>query len=222
MDNTNNLNIKYKSWDEITIKVFNKINNIDKNIEPQEAVIELLAILTDTDTNTILNTNINKINKLTEEILFIQTPPQINTNKKHTTITVGNKKLKIVEPKNFTVSQYIDFQAYSNPVNLTNIITTAYIPTDKDTYNKDYNIEELAEEIENKLPITTAQEIGFFLIRRFQTSILNTLRYSIWMMKILKRLTMSKLQKEAMNLRIKEMEGLMLTHGTFLSRPFQI
>lgn len=222
MDNTNNLNIKYKSWDEITIKVFNKINNIDKNIEPQEAVIELLAILTDTDTNTILNTNINKINKLTEEILFIQTPPQINTNKKHTTITVGNKKLKVVEPKNFTVSQYIDFQAYSNPVNLTNIITTAYIPTDKDTYNKDYNIEELAEEIENKLPITTAQEIGFFLIRKFQTSILNTLRYSIWMMKILKRLTMSKLQKEAMNLRIKEMEGLMLTHGTFLSRPFQI
>lgn len=222
MDNTNNLNIKYKSWDEITIKVFNKINNIDKNIEPQEAVIELLAILTDTDTNTILNTNINKINKLTEEILFIQTPPQINTNKKHTTITVGNKKLKIVEPKNFTVSQYIDFQAYSNPVNLTNIITTAYIPTDKDTYNKDYDIEELAEEIENNLPITTAQEIGFFLIRRFQTSILNTLRYSIWMMKILKRLTMSKLQKEAMNLRIKEMEDLMLTHGTFFSRPFQI
>lgn len=118
----------------------------------------------------------------------------------------GNSYDVCTDLQNFSISQYIDFQELWPKIKDSNeaysqLLATFIIPEGK-KYNKDYNLRETIEEIENFLPIPQANSVLYFFLISLARSIRATEICYTLLMKILMRRTKTKEEKE----KIKSLE----------------
>lgn len=205
------IELKYKSWKEISINTFNKLKEIRINsndsIELLDSNIALLSILCDVDEDTIASLTTSEFSTLLSQTTFLSTLPKVKIQDTYT--INGNKYEVFLTLKDMSVAQYIDFQTFYKDQDkyYKELLACFLIPKGK-KYGEDYDIQKVIDDIGNHLSIVDANSILFFFVLLFQSLTKATLTYSIRQMKKARK-KMNKEEQEKIDMAIAEMKRAM-------------
>lgn len=195
------IKIKYKSWDEVPIKLYREISEIcQRECEPLDKNIALISLLSGTQEDDIWSLKMDEVEPLFQEIGWLWNF-KFNKNWHGKKIKINGKSYSVsVDLQDFTISQYIDFQELwpklkESDEAYAQILATFIVPEGK-KYNKDYNLQETISEIDSYLPITQANSVLNFFLLSLARSIRATEICYTQLMKILQRRAKTKEEKE--------------------------
>lgn len=202
------IELKYKSWKEISVNTFNKLKEIRVNsndsIELLDSNITLLSILCDVDEDTIADLTTSEFSTLLSQTAFLKDMPKVKIQEYY---KINGKEYQVfLSMKNMTVSQYIDFQTFYKEQDkyFKELLACFIIPKGK-KYGEDYDVQEVIDDIGNHLSIVDANSILFFFVLLYQSLTKAMLTYSIQQMKKAKR-KMNKEEREKIDLAIEEVK----------------
>lgn len=207
------MKLKKKSWDDISINEYYELVDAmeDANLQPLDKSVALLAVLCECTPEEIYNLPMYEIDKLNSQIGWIR---KFDFSKrfhsKH--LTLAGKKYDVcVNLQEMTVSQYMDFQMLWGKNDLKtyfgNILCCFIIPSGK-KYCEGYDVQALADEFRDEIPITLANSVCFFFLKRLVLSIKTSLLFLQIMMKQMGKETPNKEVMEQMVAAKKEMARL--------------
>lgn len=205
------IELKYKSWKEISINTFNKLKEIRINsndsIELLDSNIALLSILCDVDEDTIASLTTSEFSTLLSQTTFLSTLPKVKIQDTYT--INGNEYEVFLTLKDMSVAQYIDFQTFYKDQDkyFKELLACFLIPKGK-KYGEDYDIQKVIDDIGNHLSIVDANSILFFFVLLFKSLTKVMLTYSIRQMKKAKK-KMNKEEQEKIDLAIAETKRAM-------------
>lgn len=189
------LELKIKSWNDVSIDKYYEILNIfkDENKAEFDKYMSLLALLCDVDEDTVYDLEMLKAQALFSQIKWVN---DFSFQKKKggmgtiNTVMIDGKKYNVgVDLQNFTVSQYIDFQTFWHKKDLEqyygNILAVFLIP-EGCKYGEGYDVAELASTIRQKVSIVTANQVCFFFLNSLAISIKGIQIYLDWMKRKMK------------------------------------
>lgn len=171
------MELKYKNWDEISIKKFDEIKKALKtNFNNElEANLAMLSILCDVDIQEIENLPLTEFSRLLKQTDFIAKMPKVDIKDKY---VINGKKYNVCLSVNkMTTAQYIDYQTFGKDIdgNLKNLVSVFLIPEGK-KYGE-YDLEEVIDELYNNMPIADAYSVCFFFTLQLQSLTKVTLSY---------------------------------------------
>lgn len=209
------IELKYKSWKEISINTFNKLKKIRINsndsLELLDSNIALLSILCDVDEDTIASLTTSEFSTLLSQTTFLSTLPKVKIQDTYT--INGNKYEVFLSLKDMSVAQYIDFQTlYKDQDKYYKELLACFLIPKGKKYGEDYDIQKVIDDIGNHLSIVDANSILFFFVLLFQSLTKATLTYSIRQMKKARK-KMNKEEQEKIDLAIAEMKRAMTLVG---------
>ena len=181
------MDLKYKSWKDITIDVYEKIRAIkadELNTDEQalDLNIKLLSILCDVDEDTITDLPITEFSNLVSKTEFLKDMPKYTIE---STYKVGDRFFDVqTNLRAMTTAQFIDFQTLvkEQDKNLSNLLACFMLPKGK-KYGEDYDIIEVAEYLKKNMSIAIARSVMFFFTLEYQVLQKVMLDYSIKEMK---------------------------------------
>lgn len=204
------LEIKYKSYKEMPISIYNKLVEItnNDNLEEYDKHFNIIALLTDKNVDEIFDMPLEELNGINNKLEFLNNFEYDKNKKfKNNKIIINNKPYIVIDPSSkLSVAQYVDFQQYTNTEkpDIANILSTILIPEGK-TYNKDYDVFETIEDINNNLDIITAIEIQNFTTKKCAKYINHILHYLRFQMKLIKMNPITKKEKKKILKELKEL-----------------
>ena len=155
------MGIKKVTWDDVTLKMFNQIQDILES--PDEyTVYNLIDVIYNVQVSDLSVTEVSKYS-----LDFLSTPvPVKNVKLKDKYVLNGktyNSNIDLTEVK---TSQFIDFTNYvkDNPNDFAKLLSVFIIP-EGHTYNNGYNIKEVQDDI-LQMPIADVQSLAFFMIKQ--------------------------------------------------------
>lgn len=161
--------LKHKSWDDISIKLYDEIVNINNNNEMTdfEKNVKILSLLMEKKEDDIMNENINNISDIVKYTSFLS-DFNFNKDKKPKHLIINGMKCTIkYDIKDMTYAQFTDFQTFYKmgiSEHMQNILSTLIVP-DGHKYGENYDIDEFTNAIYNELSITNAQTLLFFFLK---------------------------------------------------------
>lgn len=195
--------IRYNNWDAVPISKYIKISNIctDDAIDDTAKSVGVISELSDVDESVIWDLPMSEINKLVNDIKWVN---KFDFKKRWTIkkLNVGDKKCHIdYDLQNMTISQYVDFQTAwrikDSQEKLVPVLSCFIIP-DGCKYNDGYDIVEFRKEIEDNIPITVANSVCFFFLKKLRNSIKSSLICSQMMLKALRKTMKNKEMRDQM------------------------
>lgn len=210
------IKLKYKSWEDITIPIYQEIIDIAKSGEHGEEAfthreMDILAVLCDSDRESLGDLLIEDYTKLAHEARFLQKmpfyiPPQ-------TIILRGVEYRIVVDIAKFTLAQYAEYNTLRADVktNVSQILACLFIPTTAKVYADNYDVKEVVEAIEAELPYYKAHGILHFFQAAQSLSLANTLRLEAKRLKKMARKMEDRAEKHKV---LKEAEEL---HKAYIS-----
>lgn len=201
--------LKYKSWSEVPISLYYDISSITdmEDLEPVDKNVKLISLLSDTPEDDIWSLSMNEAESVFSQLgwLWSFSFPKNNPGKK---MKIGDKTFTLsTDLQEFTISQYIDFQNLWHEFKdnkesaLPQLLAVFLVPEGR-KYNTDYKTSDIAQFFLTRMPITTANQILYFFLLSLARSIRATeICYGL-MMKILRKRTKTKEEKE----KIKNLE----------------
>lgn len=171
-------------YKDLTLYKYLEISKITEaeNLSTNERNLAILAILTDKTEDDLLDLPIGEFSQLMSQAAFLtEKAPTVGVRKKYTcglfTLVPSEDIMKM------TAGQYIDFQEYATMKDLAGILSTVLVPRGH-RYGDGYDPQHVREAILNKLPITDANALMAFFLRRCNASIRAILFCSAWIRKL--------------------------------------
>lgn len=209
------IELKYKSWKEISVNTFNKLKDIKVNsndsLEVLDSNIALLSILCDVDEDTIASLTTSEFSTLLSQTAFLSTLPKVKIQDTYT--INGNEYEVFLTLNDMSVAQYIDFQTFYKDQDkyFKELLACFLIPKGK-KYGEDYDTQKVIDDIGNHLSIVDANSILFFFVLLYQSLTKAMLTYSIRQMKKARK-KMNKEEQEKIDLAIAETKRAMTLVG---------
>lgn len=173
------ISLKYKTWDDINIKLYKRLYALSKDIEDViDCEIAIVALLCDCSEDEILNLPIPEYQRLRGECQWIASKPDV---KPYAPKSIKLKREYDVyyDVSKITTAQFIDFQNYlkQNDMDkyLTNILAVFIVPKGK-MYG-DIPVEDVMADIEENISIKMALSMCFFFTTEYLTLLKLTLSY---------------------------------------------
>ena len=186
------MNLKIKSWAECPIATYRRLVAVaEDNLSEAEKDIAAIAILCKESEDEVWKLTVPEVQTLISQLNWLKSF-DFDRNPKMNKLSINGVKCNVdTDLTKFTVAQYIDFQSsYGKGIttdNLPVLLGTILIPEGKN-YNEGYDLQEWISDIDNYLPITMANSIGFFLLQNLERQRRITQLYLLWMQKrIVKR-----------------------------------
>lgn len=201
--------LKYNSWDEISIKMYDDIvkTTRDESLSEFEKNVKILALLWDKSEDEIMNMNITDIEETNKYTSFLS-DFKFDNKKRPKTLMIGDTECEInYDLKEMCYAQFVDFQTYYQmgvDEHIQHILSTVIIPKGK-RYGEGYNVDEHIDAIYNEMPITTSQSVLFFFVRRLVSSYKSSRTSLISMMKKM----MKKEKNPQMKKKLEEIQSLL-------------
>ena len=197
------------SWKDINLKEYKKIveilnRELDSDLEKD---ISILAVLLNVPEDSLYDMNIMELQRLLGQMSWIKEEKYVYKNKikKMNKLVIDGKEY-VVNPdiNKFTVSQYLDFQNFWDKRNerMGNLLAVFIIPKGC-KYNEGYDVIKLADRLEEVFTLDDWNDVCFFFLRNYYSSIKVSLISSEWMIKTLIRKTKNPKEKEKL-MKIKE------------------
>ena len=207
------IELKHKNWESISIPVYQEIVDIakrDGEITEEifdERELDILAVLCDSDRESLSNINILALGKLMKEASFIKKMPSY-TPSRHITLR-GVKYRVVVDMKKFTLAQYTEYNALraDAATNISRLLATMLIPDNAKNYADGYEVDDVVEAINAELPYYKAHGIISFFHWAQGLSLASSLRSEE-----------KKLKKMARKAKSKEEEMLMKREARLLHK----
>lgn len=198
------IELKYGSWKDITIEVYDKIRDLDVDIKSEEEALDvnvkLLSILCDVSEDEIINLPLTEFTILVGKTEFLKEMPKYTVEQYY---EIGKGRVFEVQMnlREMTTAQFIDFQTLikNQEKNTANILACFMLPKGK-KYAEDYDVIEVAEYLYKNMSIATARSVMFFFILQYQALQQVMLNYSI---KELKK-SLKKEKNEEMKMKLEE------------------
>lgn len=200
------MELKKKTYKDINLKEYKKIveiNNreLDSNLEKDIAV---LSVLLGVEESEVYNLSIVELRSLIEQINWVYEYEFKPTGKLVNKLKIDGIEYTVNPDINsFTVSQYMDFQNFWDKRNerMGNLLAVFIIPKGK-KYNEGYDVIELADRLEEIFTLDDWNNVCFFFLKNYLTSIKASLLYSDWQMRKMQRKEKNSQKKqEIKNLR---------------------
>lgn len=203
------MEIRKRNWDEITINDYRRIVDISNREldSDMEKDIAVLAVMCDCDERDMYNLPVYELQTLLNEMGWIKEEFTFDRNFKARKIKINGVNYD-VQPDidKFTVAQYMDFQNFWNRRKdnryIGNLLAVFIVP-EGHKYNDGYDVMELAQTLENTLSIKFYNEVCFFFIKNWMSSIKASIIYSDWNLRKTIRRTKDKEKRKEL-LRMKE------------------
>lgn len=197
------MNLKYKSWDDINIRLYKKLYALSNNVDDViDAEIQIVALLCNCNEDDILNLPIGEYQRLRGECQWIASKPDVKPYAPKS-IKLNREYDVYYDASKLTTAQYIDFQNYlkQNDIEkyLTHILSCFIVPKGK-MYG-DVPVEEVMADIEDNISIKMALSMCFFFIVEYLTLTRLTVHYLESRMKK-KKLMNQELQEQFQKLRL--------------------
>lgn len=183
------MQLNKKSWKDINLKEYKKIVEISKRELDSELEkdIAVLAVLLNTNEDSLYNMNVLELKELLEQMKWIRNE-QYTYNPNFKNI----KKMNIegveytVNPNinSFTVAQYMDFQNFWEKRNemMGNLLAVFIIPKNH-KYNEGYDVIELADKLEEIFNLDDWNNVCFFFLKTYNHLTQASIKYSEWKIK---------------------------------------
>ena len=181
------MNLKKKSWDDISIAEYRKIRdlNLDTDLSEIEKGMALLAILCDVDEAEVWNLSVEDAQALLSQIKWINDFKIDDKKYRHYDINGVRYNVEL-DVNKMTVSQYVDFQNYAkkgvDAENMAEVLSCFLIPEGK-RYNEGYDVAATVRDIDNCLSFKKAEGLLFFYLKGLQASISALRIFSAWTVK---------------------------------------
>lgn len=200
------MELKKRTWDQITITDWKRIRDISQREldSDMEKDIACLAVLCEVSEDEIYSLSLTELRALLVDMEWIKKPFTFNHNFRAHKIKIDGDTYN-VEPDidKFTVAQYLDYQTlWENKEEHMGSLLSVFIIPKGCKYNEGYDIQELAQKLEDSLSIKFWNEVCFFFLINSLTSVKASLAYSLWLTKKERRRTKDKEAK----MRLKEKE----------------
>ena len=206
------LELKYKSWKDVTIDTYFYLRNglrkmYNDNASQNDINMYLISFLCDVPIEDVYKSKISELNKVSSEIKWVT--EKVKRSIVPTTIKINGEKYDIrLNMNKCNVAQYIDFNEYSKNMELfyRNLLACIIIPKGKE-YNEGYDAVELAEKLGKTLDIQTAESIYL----SFAIASMRLTRLYLWALRLKTMRYLIETKKEGMTpMRVKEMRTIVL------------
>ena len=166
------IKLKYKGWDDITIPIYQEIVEIAKSNNDgnedmfNEREVDILAVLCDSDRESLGNINIEDYAQLAHDAQFLHKIPFYTPSE---SITLRGVEYRVVvDVSKFTLAQYTEYNALRTDANgnMAGILATMLIPTTAKHYADGYDVAKVVEAIKAELPYYK----GYGIIHFFQVA----------------------------------------------------
>lgn len=184
------MELKYKSWKEISINTYNKLMEAlqeapvtdDVTLNNLNQEIAILSVLCDVDEDEIASLTQAQFIDLVKQTSFLQSMPKIDIKDKY---TLNGKKYELfLSLKDMTMAQYIDFQTlYKDQDKYFRELLACFIIPKGCKYGEGYNIDDAVKDIGEYLSIVEANSIMFFFALLYRSLTQAMLTFSIRQMK---------------------------------------
>lgn len=197
------IKLKYKSWEEITIPIYQEIIDIAKGVAVDqdmfsEREVDILAVLCDSDRESLGNIHIEDYAKLAHEAHFLHKMPFYTPTP---TIVLGNTRYDVVVDVNkFTMAQYVDYNTLRADVstNIAQLVACLLVPTNAKCYADGYDVGDVVKDINAELPYYKAFGMLHFFQLAQSAYLANTLRLESRKMKQMARKLRGEERKQMM------------------------
>ena len=207
------MDLKYKSWKEITINTYNKlidaVNNApetdNETLNNLNKEIAMLAVLCDVDEDKVIEITQTEFIRLVNETAFLREMPKVKITDKY--IINGKKYRVFLSLRDMTMNQYIDFQTLYKQRDkyYRELLACFLIPEGCCKYGEGYKIEEVVEDIGNYFSIVDANSIMFFFVLLYQSLTKAMVSYSIKTLKKAMKMEKDKEKREQMRKALAEL-----------------
>ena len=155
-------NMIIKGWKDVTLGIWEKMEEITKRENEIERVVGFVALFNDMTEDEVLNLPLDEFKKYVNDLGWMNTPPDIEQPKE--TYKINGKEYDLVT--NFhklTTQQYIDFQTFSKDNNYREMLSVFLIPRGH-KYSDNYDILEVQKELADMPVQEVLGLMGFFIV----------------------------------------------------------
>ena len=155
-------NMIIKGWKDVTLGIWEKMEEITKRENEIERVVGFVALFNDKTEDEVLNLPLDEFKKYVNDLGWMNTPPDIEQPKE--TYKINGKEYDLVT--NFhklTTQQYIDFQTFSKDNNYREMLSVFLIPRGH-KYSDNYDILEVQKELADMPVQEVLGLMGFFIV----------------------------------------------------------
>lgn len=200
------LELKYKRWEDITLRKFNELEKIllDNEMSDIDKNSSLLAVLCDCSIDEIESIDYADYIRLNAESNFIKNVPTIDIRDKY---TINGREYELcTDFKKYSTIQFIDFQmlAKDKQKNKHRIIAIFLVPPGAKYGDGSYDIEQVVNDVLD-MPILDADACMLFFSIVYNALTIAILKYSKRQMKRKIKREKNKKKRELM------IEGIMRT-----------
>lgn len=148
-----------KTWKDITLRQFNKIQDLLQEID-EYTTLNIIDVLYDVDSANLPAMEV--MNKYAHSLDFLMTTIPTNEKLKET-YTINQREYNSnINLTQMTTAQFVDYQNYTkeNPVDISKCLSVFIIPKGH-TYNDGYDLKQVQEDIKD-LDMVTINTLAFF------------------------------------------------------------
>ena len=148
-----------KTWKDITLRQFNKIQDLLQEID-EYTTLNIIDVLYGVDSANMPAMEV--MNKYAHSLDFLMTTIPTNEKLKET-YTINQREYNSnINLTQMTTAQFVDYQNYSkeNPVDISKCLSVFIIPAGH-TYNDGYDLKQVQEDIKD-LDMVTINTLAFF------------------------------------------------------------
>ena len=153
-----------KTWKDITLRQFNKIQDLLQEID-EYTTLNIIDVLYDVDSADMPAMEV--MNKYAHSLDFLMTTIPTNEKLKET-YTINQREYNSnINLTQMTTAQFVDYQNYSkeNPVDISKCLSVFIIPKGH-TYNDGYDLKQVQEDIKD-LDMVTINTLAFFFKKSY-------------------------------------------------------
>lgn len=148
-----------KTWKDITLRQFNKIQDLLQEID-EYTTLNIIDVIYDVDSANMPAMEV--MSKYANSLDFLTTTIPTNEKLKET-YTINNREYNSnINLTQMTTAQFVDYQNYSklNPVDISKCLSVFVIPKGH-TYNDGYDLQQVQDDIKD-LDMVTINTLAFF------------------------------------------------------------
>lgn len=153
-----------KTWKDITLRQFNKIQDLLQEID-EYTTLNIIDVIYDVDSADMPAMEV--MNKYAHSLDFLMTTIPTNEKLKET-YTINQREYNSnINLTQMTTAQFVDYQNYSkeNPVDISKCLSVFIIPKGH-TYNDGYDLKQVQDDIKD-LDMVTINTLAFFFKKSY-------------------------------------------------------
>ena len=153
-----------KTWKDITLRQFNKIQDLLQEID-EYTTLNIIDVIYDVDSADMPAMEV--MNKYAHSLDFLMTTIPTNEKLKET-YTINQREYNSnINLTQMTTAQFVDYQNYSkeNPVDISKCLSVFIIPKGH-TYNDGYDLKQVQDDLKD-LDMVTINTLAFFFKKSY-------------------------------------------------------